>query len=513
MKLLNLLKPLDSYKIYGSKNIDIRSIVDDSRKVKKGDLFVAVKGLNVNAHAFITGAVSSGAVAIIGEKTPNKSWLKESTYIKVPNSRRALSLLASAWYKYPSKKMKMIGVTGTDGKTTTANLIYWILNKAGKKVGLVTSISAKIGKKELDTGFHVTNPEPLRLQKFLGKMVERDCEYAVLEVTSHGLDQERVAGIDFDVGVLTNITHEHLDYHKNFTNYLWAKSKLFERVKKAAVLNEDDDWFLSINCVVPDEADVITYALKKQADITANSLKYVNKDMEFDVVCEDGTFRVKTKLLGDYNVLNILAAIGVAKVFGVKEEVVVKALDSFPQPKGRLDKVETDKGFEVYIDFAHTPNALDSVLNFLNVRKKGKLISVFGSAGERDVVKRAQMGGISARLADVSIFTAEDPRSEDVSKIIDEMVKAACKAGGVEFTVKEAGEMKAKDGNFFVRIPERGDAIAFAIQKLAKKGDTVVICGKGHEKSMAYDGVEYSWSDHQAVKIALKGGVKRILRK
>ncbi len=462
-KFRELLKELENYEIFGPKGITVSGVSSDSRKVKKGDLFIAVKGLSIDAHKFIPNAISSGAAVVVGEREPHRTWLGKVTYLKVPDSRRALGLLASAWYGHPSKKLKIIGVTGTDGKTTTAAFIHWILKKAGKKVGLISTVSAKIGKKEFETGLHVTNPEPLKLQEFLAKMVEEKCEYVVLEVTSHGLDQERVAGVDFDTGVLTNITHEHLDYHKSWQAYRRAKAKLFEEVS-LAVLNKDDKSFNYISRFVPKKGKIISYTLKKATDLN-----------------------LKDIVLSEYNLANALAAVAVTREMGVSEKDIKTALSSFKLPTGRLEKINEGQDFDVYIDFAHTPNALEKVLSHLRKKTKRKLIAVLGSAGERDKEKRFLMGEIAARLADVSIFTAEDPRTEDIHKILDQMAQGAKKAGGV-----------------FVRIPLRGEAITYGLS-IARKGDTVVIVGKGHEKSMSYDGVEHPWSDKIITRDALRG--------
>ncbi|MCH7641455.1 UDP-N-acetylmuramoyl-L-alanyl-D-glutamate--2,6-diaminopimelate ligase, partial [Patescibacteria group bacterium] len=416
-KLTILLDNLSDFRVYGTLGRDISGITDDSRKVKKGTLFVAINGLTVDGHKFIPDTIGSGAVAIVGERKPRKSWLDKITYIKVPSSRRALAFLASAWYNHPSKKLKIIGVTGTDGKTTTANLIYWILRSSGEKAGLISTINAKIGDKEYDTGFHVTNPEPFQLQKFLAKMVEKKCKYAVLEVTSHGLDQERVAGIDFDVAVLTNITHEHLDYHKTWRQYRDAKVKLF-KASKVSVLNYDDESFSYISKIIGGKKKVISYGVKEKADYLAKDIEDTVQGTKFTLISNGRSIKISTKLHGDYNVHNTLASIAVAKNLKIPWKKIESAISSFKTPIGRLEEIKNRKGFKVYVDFAHTPNALENVLNFLKIKKQGKLIAVLGSAGERDFTKREQMGGISGRLVDISIFTAEDPRNEDVNDII-----------------------------------------------------------------------------------------------
>ncbi len=423
-------------------------VADDSRKVKKGFVFVAVPGLTHDGHNFIGQAIKKGAIAVVGERD-----LKlKVPYVKVKNSRLALAQLAAAWYGYPAKKLKLIGVTGSKGKTSVTTLIWWILNQSNRKAGLVSSVSAKIGNREYDTGLHVTNPEPLVLQDFLAKMVDAGCEYAVLEVTSHGLDQERVGNLDFGIGVLTNIEKEHLDYHGTLKRYIAAKKKLFQ-CSKLAIINQRHDVFPKLG-------------VKKI---------YYSAD--------------------DFQRENIAAARTVARQLGVTEKKIVQAIKSFPGIPGRMEEVKNRKGIKIIIDFAHTPGSLEAALKEVKKQTKGKLICVFGCAGERDRQKRPTMGEVSGELADMTVITAEDPRGENVYQIMAEIEKG----------------MERVKGRYF-KIAERGEAIHLAIDKLAQKGDTVVICGKGHEKSMAYSEVEYSWSDHEAVQMALAGKTKVIKR-
>lgn len=372
-------------------------------------------------------------------------------------------------YCFPSRQLKVIGVTGTDGKTTTVNLIYHILKETGWPVGMISTVSARIGEEEIETGFHVTAPDPQLLQKLLRKMVKKGIKYVVLEATSHGLDQFRFLGINYEIGVLTNITHEHLDYHKTFENYLKAKAKLFLQ-SKLAILNKDDQAydFLSRQ-VKKKKIGLLSYAIKNQADFTPK------------------TFPFETTLPGEYNRYNVLAAIATVSALGVKPEAIRKALKSFVGVEGRLEEVSR-KGFRVIIDFAHTPNALKQVLGTLkeSLGKNQRLIAVFGAAGLRDQKKRPMMGEIAGKLADLIVLTAEDPRTEKVEAIC-EQIAAGCRRLGREPTI----------------IPNRQEAIEFAV-KAAKKGDVVVVCGKGHEKSMCFGKKEYPWSDKEAVKKALK---------
>lgn len=445
----------------------------DSRDIDENYLFIAVKGHSSDGHAFIKQAVTSGAKIVVGQESEAGLDLGGATYIKVDDSRKALSEIASSWFGNPAKALKMIGVTGTDGKTTTSNLIYWILKSAGKKVGLVSTVNAIIGNKTYDTGFHVTNPDPIPLNDFLAKMVKAGCEYAVVEVTSHGLDQDRVYGIDFAVSVLTNLTHEHIDYHKTFKNYAVAKAKLLN------------------------SSHLVIINSQSKNDIE----KFVNKDVEQkyfaeNTLPENVLTSAKSRFKEDYNILNSSAAFLVAKECGVSADSVAKAIENFPGVEGRMQEIKNDRNLRIIADFAHTPNALRSVLTSLsNQKTKGtNLIAVFGCAGERDVQKRQMMAEISAKIADISVFTAEDPRSEDVENILSEMLK---------------GSAKVKNAHVKV-IPERGQAVFDAINKIAREGDVVVICGKGHEQSMNYKGVEYPWSDKEAVLMALKGKIKTI---
>jgi UDP-N-acetylmuramoyl-L-alanyl-D-glutamate--2,6-diaminopimelate ligase len=401
---------------------NIEGVTSDSRQVKNGFIFVAIKGLNVDGHDFIPEAIERGAVKIYGERD-----LNYPNYFKVQDSREKLGDLASEFYGHPSQKLKVIGVTGTKGKTTTAHLLYHILSSLGKKVGLVSSIVAKIGDKEADTGFHVTSPDVVSLHKFLKEMVEAGCEYAVIEVSSHGIDQKRIAGVNFNVGVLTNIAPEHLDYHRTFKEY--------KRVK----------------------------------------MSFINSCEHKVISPKDTNLHI---LPGQFNNLNAEAAIKTIEILGMDRRKAVLSLDSFELPEGRLEEIENKEGFKIFVDFAHTPDSLEAALKYLRTLTSGKLISVFGCAGERDHKKRRKMGKISSELADLSIFTAEDPRTEKLTDIF---------------------KLMKKEAKNYICIPERGEAIAYALS-IAKPGDTVGFFGKGHETSLAFNGYEHPWSDRKAIR-------------
>lgn len=470
-KLLRAIEPIDCK---GNTRIAVTDICDNSKLIKDGSLFVAIKGLHVDSHKYIPDAITRGAKAIVCEVFPvDLTKYTNVVFVKVKDTRQSLALLAAAWYDNPAQKLKIIGVTGTDGKTTTSNIIYWIMKEAGLKVGLISTVSAQVDNKEYDTGFHVTNPEPLQLHRFLSQMHKEGCEYAVLEVTSHGLDQERVCGINFEMGVLTNITHEHLDYHKTLANYRAAKAKLFNN-SQLVLLNKDDLSLVKFRKLIKGDTRIVEYS---KNDVPLQIKRAVDK-----------------RFIENFNKYNASAAIKVAQLLGINDKTIVSALSTFPGVIGRMEEIRNKKGIRIIVDFAHTPNALFNVLSSLKgqVGKTNRLIVVFGCAGERDVRKRPLMGRIAAEHADVSIFTAEDPRNEKVKDIIDQM---------------EKGARRVHHKSEYHKILERGAAIHYAISNVAKRGDTVVICGKGHEKSMAYNSEEYEWSDHLAVKKALQDSI------
>ena len=391
---------------------------------------------------------------------------------KVKNIYHLLrAFTACIYFGFPSKKLTVIGVTGTDGKTTTSHMIYEILKSANKKVSLISSIHAQIGEKTYDTGFHVTTPDPVALQKFLKKVVDSHSEFLVLEVTSHGLDQNRIFGVDFDFAVLTNITHEHLDYHKSFENYILAKARLFKGVK-VSILNLDDPTFSKIKKLA--NGKIITYSIGKKADFAPKN------------------FPLKLKIPGEYNLSNALCAAALATQVGISKKIITKALNNFQGVKGRMEEVDMGQDYQVKVDFAHTPNGLKQALKTLKSRIKGqgsRVIAVFGAAGERDKLKRPKMGKIAAIYADICVLTAEDPRSEKVEDICWQIARGLVRSG-------------KKEGSDFYQIYDRQKAIEFAV-KLAKPGDIVVCFGKSHEKSMCFGKKEYPWDEFKAVERAI----------
>lgn len=390
------------------------------------------------------------------------------------NSKNLRHLLESCWEVvkagYPARKLVVIGITGTDGKTTTSHLVYEMLKSADIKVALVSTVAAYIGSEEIDTGFHVTTPDAKLLQPLIKKIVDAGMTHLILEVTSHGLDQHRVLGCNFQVGVITNITHEHLDYHKTFEKYRSTKAKLIIGTKYA-ILNADDPSFEYLKD--RSGGEIIPY--------TKTKTKISNP-----------------KLAGDYNLYNIAAAEAVAKIYKIQSTIVNKALDNFPGVPGRLEEIKNNLGFRTIVDFAHTPNALEKVLTELKSQlpKNKKLILVFGCAGLRDHTKRPMMGEIATRLADKVIITAEDPRTENIDDIYKDIVS--------NITPKPPLKLRGgAEGGGVTRVDDRQEAINKAVGQ-AKTGDIVVVTGKGHEKSMCFGTTEYPWSDKQALERAIK---------
>ena len=377
-----------------------------------------------------------------------------------------ISILANLIYGFPARSLTVIGVTGTDGKTTTSNIIYHILQNSKRSTSIISTVGASIGDKNYEVGFHVTTPSSFKLQSFLRKAKDKGSSYFVLEVTSHALDQNRVFGIPFKVGVLTNITNEHLDYHKTYEQYLKTKASLLKS-SKVAIVNRDDRSYEKVLRIIRGHTRIISYGLSKKADVKPDLFNLEEFGME-----------------ENFNKYNLLAAISACKVLGLKDDEIKKALKSFELPKGRLETVY-DKEFRVVVDFAHTPNAFLQVLSSLKGKAKGRIIHVFGSAGKRDKKKRPEMGRLSSEFSDLIVLTSEDPRSEDPEEIMDQIER------GIEKREKVR------------KIANRRDAIRFAIQS-AKPGDIVIVTGKSHEKSMNYGRGEEPWDEFEEVQKALR---------
>jgi len=474
---------------------EICNVIADSRLVQDGDLFVATKGENFDAHRFIPQAIKNGCSAVVGMKTGIQL---DVPYIQVENSRRALAYISAAFHCYPARKMNMIGVTGTDGKTTTCLLIFEILKSAGFKVGMVTTLNAIVGETILDTGFHVTTPDSPEIQKYLAMMVEEGVSHVILETTSHGWAQYRVDACEFDIGVVTNITHEHLDEHESYENYVTAKARLFESLQmtahkkignpRLAILNLNDRSYELLRPSII--SNCLAYGSEPSADIYSVNEKVNENSIEFTAQGKNWNTEVICNLPGSYNISNCLAALA-ATVDGLGIDPITAShgilnLKGIP---GRLEQIEMGQLFTAVVDFAHTPNALKNVLEAIREFTRGRIIVILGSAGLRDREKRRMMAEISIEGADYAVFTAEDPRTESLDEILEEMAVGAIGRGGQE-------------GVDFSRIPDRREAIRYGLS-LAMSEDCVVACGKGHEQSMCFGETEYPWDDRTAMRSAL----------
>jgi len=484
-------------------DVEIDNIATDSRRVRPGDLFVAIPGVYVDGHRFIAEAVKQGAVAVVGERAPREfadSTCEVLTYVHVPDSREAWGWLCAAWHGFPSRTMTLIGVTGTDGKTTTVTLIYNILRAAGLNAGMVSTVNARIGEEESDTGLHTTTPDPPDVQRYLARMVETGTTHAVLEVTSHGLAQHRVAGCDFDVVTVTNITHEHLDFHGSLSAYQEAKTRLFKGlmhslrkpdVPKVAVLNRDDDSYRYLSPLPADRQ--VVYGMGDEVDVTAHDVRYTPDGTHLILRTPAGKVPIESPLVGAFNVSNILAAAATGVALGIDLNAMCEGVAAVRAIPGRMERIEEGQSFLAIVDFAHTPNALRRALQTARTMtaKDGRVIVVFGCAGLRDREKRTMMGHIAGELADLVIVTAEDPRTENLEEIMAKSVAAATAEGK-----REATDLW--------RVHDRGEAILLACN-MAREGDVVISCGKGHEQSMCFGTVEYPWDDREAMRRALRG--------
>ncbi|MFZ1596461.1 MAG: UDP-N-acetylmuramoyl-L-alanyl-D-glutamate--2,6-diaminopimelate ligase [Anaerolineae bacterium] len=522
MRLSQLTFLLTDSVQYGLGDPDITSITADSRQVRPGTLFVAIFGLRVDGHEFIGQAAAQGAAAIVGELPPTESGAlsgAEIPYLQVANSRSALAWLAAAWHDFPARKLTVIGVTGTDGKTTTGTLIAHILRGAGRKVGLVTTVQADIGGHTLDTGLHVTTPDALDTQHYLAEMVKAGCEVAVLESTSHGLHQRRVDACEFDLAIVTNITHEHLDYHGTWDNYAAAKGILFQHLSasvekggttKTAVLNAEDASFPLLDAILSQGRSSLrrlTYGLQNGAvqaadithapDCTTFTLDLGHSIYDLGLAVDGLQTQITTRLIGDFNIYNILAAACSTLALGVPLDVLRVAIASFDGVVGRMERLDEGQPFLAIVDFAHSPVSLQRALETVRplVAPEGRLIAVFGSAGQRDRAKRYLMGHIGGRLADLTVITAEDPRTEAIADISAEIACGCQDAGGQE-------------GETYWRVDDRAAALAFAC-RLARTGDVVIACGKGHERSMCFGVTETPWNEQEAMRAALRAAWPR----
>lgn len=463
MKLDELLKSVPHLGVRGNRDRQISGLAYDSRQVRDGYLFVAIPGERQDGVDFVEDAIRRGASVIVSQQA--RLFTREATHVQVGHARRALAEAADAFYRHPSGRLRVLGVTGTNGKTTTAFMLRDILAAAGLAPGLMGTVQYEIGSRVIPASR--TTPEASDVQSLFDQMLHAGCGSAVMEVSSHALDQDRVYGVDFDAAIFTNLTHDHLDYHKTMEGYFEAKRKLFlglgRRAKKSvAVINADDPYGRRLAADRDIAADRVTYGLEHEASVRALDVVLDRQGSTFRVTSPWGESRLRLNLLGRFNVENALAAYAASRALGVDEKRVVDVLANCRTVPGRLEEIPTGRGWRVFVDYAHTDDALSNVLKTLRAFTEGRLVVVFGCGGNRDQAKRPLMGKVAADLADLVILTSDNPRREPPLQIIEEI-----RAG---FGGRWQGEI----------VEDRAAAIAAAFEK-ARDGDVILIAGKGHE--------------------------------
>lgn len=481
MKLLELLDGVKYKLVKGNLDKEIEKVQYDSRKIAKNDIFVCLSGFEVDGHQFANKAIEAGASVLICEKDLDFDNISdEVTVIRVEEGRKALAIISANYYDHPTKKLKLIGVTGTNGKTTSVYILKSILEKAGEKVGLIGTIANYIGDEKIKS--ERTTPESLELQKLFKDMVDKGCKYCVMEVSSHSLQLDRVYGCNFEVGIFTNLTRDHLDFHGTFDNYYNAKFKLFER-SNTSVVNIDDNYgYRVISDLNKLSKKVVTYSIKDSSDYKAYDINLEERDIIFKVNGVEYRF----VLPGQYNIYNALGVISAVKTLGIEDEAIKSGLLDVTVP-GRCERIgnKYNVPYEIIIDFAHTPDGLKNILETLRAFTKNRLIAVYGSGGDRDKVKRAELGRVGSEIADLVIITTDNPRNEEPMDIIKEIV------AGIEKTN-------------YLAIENRVEAIRIALE-MAEAGDTVVMAGKGHETyQINNDGVIH-FDEREVVDDILRG--------
>uniref|UniRef100_A0AB33J1G8 UDP-N-acetylmuramoyl-L-alanyl-D-glutamate--2,6-diaminopimelate ligase n=1 Tax=Prevotella sp. GTC17254 TaxID=3236794 RepID=A0AB33J1G8_9BACT len=478
MKLTELLKNVKPIRLEGHTDVDITGVNIDSRRIEKGHLFVAMKGTQVDGHKFIPKAIELGAVAVLCEDMPEEP-TEGVTYVQVESTEDAVGKVATLFYGNPSRKLKLVGVTGTNGKTTIATLLYNMFRKLGYKCGLLSTVCNYIEDEAIPTDH--TTPDPIELNMLLGKMVEAGCEYAFMECSSHAIAQKRIGGLKFTGGLFTNLTRDHLDYHKTFENYRDAKKAFFDGLGKDAfaITNADDKNGMVM--VQNTKATVKTYSTRSMADFRARILECHFEGMYLEI---DGR-EVGVQFIGKFNVSNLLAVYGAAIMLGERPEDVLVALSTLHSVSGRLEPIHSPEGFTAIVDYAHTPDALENVLNAIHevLNGKGQVITVCGAGGNRDKGKRPLMAQEAVKQSDKVIITSDNPRFEEPQDIINDMLDG----------------LNNQQLKKVVSIVDRKEAIRTACM-MAKKGDVILIAGKGHEDYQDIKGVKHHFDDREIVR-------------
>ena len=480
MELEQLISKIKPVEIAGQTDVDITSVEIDSRKVTKGTLFVAMRGTQVDGHQFIPKAIEQGAAAVLCEQIPEDK-AEGVTYVQVKDCEDCVGTVATTFYGNPTKKLRLVGVTGTNGKTTIATLLYNMFRAMGHKCGLLSTVCNYIEGEAVPASH--TTPDPIELNQLLRRMVEAGCEYAFMECSSHAIAQKRIGGLTFAGGIFTNLTRDHLDYHKTFENYRDAKKKFFDDLPKAAfaITNADDKngLVMTQNC----KAAVKTYSTRSMADYTAHIVECHFEGMYLEM---DG-HEVGVQFIGKFNVSNLLAVYGAARMLGKQPEDILVVMSTLKSVAGRLEPIRSDEGVTGIVDYAHTPDALENVLNAIHevLNGKGKVITVCGAGGNRDKGKRPLMAQEAVKQSDRVIITSDNPRFEEPQDIINDMLAGL-----------SAQQMKK-----VVSIVDRLEAIKTACM-MAEKGDVILVAGKGHEDYQEIKGVKHHFDDREELRNA-----------
>jgi len=490
MKLKKLIEVLDPYRVLNFHDFAIKGVACDSKSVKEDFIFIAIKGLAQDGHCFIDEAIKRGAKAIISQigtsesKQQAEQIPENCSWISVPDTRIALAKLAAQFYGQPSKKLKVIGITGTNGKTTVSYLIENLLNQAGKQTAVIGTINYRFKDKVIPA--RNTTPGPLEIQSLLAKIKEGGINYLVMEVSSHALDQERVNGINFSCAIFTNLTHDHLDYHSNMDSYFKVKAKLFKGMPTDAysIINIDDTYGRQLLDLT--KSKIVTYGLTKAASVTARDIRFDINATTFTALTPQADLLIKSKLIGRHNIYNMLAALSFASTVDLEPDIIIKAIEKFKFVPGRLERIDCGQGFFVFVDYAHTDDALKNVLLTLRGLTKKRIIVVFGCGGNRDKAKRPKMGKVACELADFVIVTSDNPRNEEPNDIIKDIIRG--------ITTK----------NYKI-IPDRKAAI-FQSLKMARGQDIVLIAGKGHENCQIFKDRTIHFDDREVVRECLRSG-------
>ncbi len=483
MKLASIMNGIDFDILKGGTDININKIVYDSRSVQKEDVFVCITGFKTDGHIYAAKAVEQGASAVIVEKEVDVEG--NVTILRVDNSRIALAKMAANYYKNPSSNLNLIGVTGTNGKTSTTYIIKNILDKVDKKVGIVGTIGNRIGEKVIHT--ERTTPESLDLQELFAVMNDECVSDVIMEVSSHALDLHRVDCCDFDIAIFTNLTQDHLDYHKTMENYKLAKSKLMNMSDKC-VINIDDEYGEYMKSV--SKGDVITVGIENEADLKAEKIQIDAKGVSFQLNYKNETYPVHLNIPGKFSIYNALVSIGACIFIGVPMEVIIDGISSIKGVKGRFQTIKGPNGVNAIVDYAHTPDSLENILKTAQEFVKGRIITVFGCGGDRDRTKRPIMGEIGGRLSDFCVITSDNPRSENPEKILDDI------EDGIKRTSCD-----------YIREADRKKAIFEAI-KMGKENDLIIVAGKGHEDYQIFPDKTIHFDDAEVIAEAFGEDMK-----